>query len=608
MSAICGIVGPVGAVTEPLLSRLRDAMVLHDPQQQGLHVSRDRRAGLGHVCRHTGGGARSALRPLSNEDGTVWAIAAGDIFNASDLRKSLETTGHAFRSCDDAEVIVHLYEDRGEAFPSELDGEFAIALWDQNNGVCCLVRDRIGRRTLHYAWDGSRLIFASEMKAIARHPDIGAETDPVALDDYLSLGYVPCPRTILRGVRKVRPAHILRYENAQVSSRAYWSPLPEPNAGYKEDRLHQAAVYEQILSSLQKRSASDDSAGVLLSGGLVSSSLVGLLGITGSRKVRTFSIGLTGQEDQDVLFAGRVSNRFDTNHESILLEPQPAGDLIPGMARMLDGPIATVEGLPLYLISTALQGRIGVCISGEGGRELFGDPVRHRLGLRRMGLLESVQLGNEALDGPLQDALSPSLHDYVIQTSVFTAEEKRRLLHTDWNVPVEKRREDDRFPFRNEFLLSGREGFFEKLQGADLHTRLPDGILATIDRAGVFASLDLRLPLLDPTLVRTALALPLHLKTTGGIDKYVLRKAMAGVLPEEVLWRPSRSFSFPLTRLFSRGLEDHSRDVLLGGGSKLFRRSTLHALLRGNWTENPLAFSKIWTLVMFEEWRRALQP
>ncbi len=608
MSAICGIVESRIAVTEELLLRVRDAMVLRGPDEQGLYLSRDRRAGLGHRSRLTNGSAQTPQQPASNEDGTVWAVCDGEIYNSLDLRKSLDRSGHVFRSSSQAEVIVHLYEERGEAFPSELDGEFAIGLLDEKTARCYLVRDRIGKQPLYYAWDGTRLLFASEIRAIAGYPDMDTGIDPMGLDDYLSFGYVTCPRTIFRGIRKLPPAHILRCDSSEISSRTYWSPAPEPNARLREDNRHEASIYEQIQSSLRKSFPRGRTAGVLLSGGLFSSSIAGLLSLCGDGTIKTFSLGFAGEEDEDVLFAREVSNRFGTSHESILIDPQPACDLIPAMATMLDEPLATQEGLPSYLISTALQGRVGVCLSGEGGRELFGDPSRHRLALDRQRLLDSLKVGNEALEESLHDALSPPFRDYLAQLSTFTEEEKQRLVHTEWKVPAQGG-EEDRWPaFRAEALAAGREDYLGGLQGLDVLTRLPDSLLATIDRSGTFGSIELRLPLLDPALIRTALGIPLHLKTSGGIDRYILRKAMARVLPQEVLWRAPRSSSFPLTGFFSSGLEDYAKEVLLGSDSNLFRRATLNALFRQDWLENPQGFSKVWTLVMFEEWRRACHP
>lgn len=606
MCGICGIIDQGNRVERDLLVRMRDALHHRGPDDAGIYLSPNRQAGFGHRRLSIIDLSSAGHQPMANEDESLWVTFNGEIYNFMEQRKSLEAKGHRFRSRSDTEVILHLYEEFGEEFPSFLDGQFAIGLWDNNENVLLLARDRVGKKPLYYREDGRRFLFASEIKALLADPGTSREIDPVGLSDYLTFQYVPCPRTIFKGIRKLPPAHILRLQDGRASTRPYWTLVPESADAPREDEYYEEQLVHLLRESVRKRLISDVPLGVFLSGGLDSSTIVAMMsGLNGGR-VKTFSVGFREEEYNELPFADRVAKTFDTDHHRILLEPSSAMDLIPKIATQFDEPLADQAAVPTYLMSEAARGEVTVCLSGEGADEIFGGYPRYDIALNHQGLMEQLLVGRGDLKQPLVHALQPPLDNYVQRLCSFNTQEKETLLTPDVHAQVGEDRKRAGYPHMDVHYGRFPElDYLSKLQYLDIQTYLSDNLLVKVDRASMLASLEVRAPMLDHRLMTFALGLPRHLKVRGGIKKFILRRVMRESLPSQVLWRPKMGFSIPLAKWFRGDLNAYANELLLRGRVEHFRKGVLSRMLNNGWLERPDRALKVWTLLMFEEWRRS---
>ncbi len=604
MCGICGIVDLQANVDPDLVVRMRDTLRHRGPDDAGLYVSPDRAAGLGHRRLSIIDLSEAGRQPMSNEDGSVWVTFNGEIYNFQDLRTDLERRGHRFRSRCDTEVIVHLYEDYGDAFPSHLEGMFALGLWDAGRRRLLLVRDRMGKKPLYYRADGQRISFASELKALLADPAVPRRIDPRALSDYLTFQYVPCPRTIFSGIEKLPPASILSFHAGRTTVERYWVLEPERGGPVREEAFYEQRLLGLLHESVQKRLVSDVPLGVFLSGGLDSSTLVAVMSSAAGGRVKTFSVGFREQAYDELPFADLVAEAFATDHHRIVLEPASAVELIPKIAEQFDEPLADQAAVPTYLMSEAARRVVTVCLSGEGGDEIFAGYPRYEAALRHQQILDRLCLGEKDLEQDLARPLAPPLPGYVGTLCGFDSREKQWVLNPDILAAARARGGPDYPHMQASYERLRGLDYLTRLQMLDIETYLPDNLLVKVDRASMLASLEVRAPMLDPALVSFALDLPRSLKVRAGIQKFLLRRVMKDRLPPRILWRPKMGFSIPLARWFQGDLLDYARDLLLGGESPYFRKAYLSRMFSNGWLEDPARALKGWTLLMFEQWRR----
>jgi len=517
-------------------------------------------------------------QPIANEDETVWSVCNGEIYNFRELRSELQARGHVFRTASDSEVIVHLYEQYGDDFVTRLNGMFGFALWDARRRRLLLGRDRLGIKPLYYLQDDRRLIFASEAKAILKVAGVAAELDAEALPEYLMLGYVPAPYTLFRGIRKLLPASLMSIEQGHVETRRYWT-LPEGT----DDSLDDSEWSTMLLAGMEKavvaQMVSDVPLGAFLSGGIDSSSVVALMSGNSDRPVQTYSIGFSGSSGgnfyNELPYARQVSRLFKTDHREIVVEPDVVS-LLPKLIWHLDDPMADAAFITTYLVSEFARRDVTVILSGVGGDELFGG-YRRYLGeyyrkryqyipgwIRRNIIKPAAAFLPSDRHSPLMNLsryarsfiLSSDLsfeERYLSYVGVYGAEQAGKL--TGGKTP----RLDG--ALHEAFRESGGDPL-SRMLAVDMATQLPDDLLMLTDKMSMATSLECRVPFLDHDLVELAARMPSDQKIRGRELKHVMKRALHGLLPDEILYRQKRGFGAPMGAWFKQELAPVLQAVL----------------------------------------------
>ncbi len=588
---MCGIFGlinlkPGGDVSRSLMERMGHVIEHRGPDDDGFYYGRG--VGLG-MRRLSIIDVSGGHQPLSNEDGTIWIVLNGEIYNFQELRERLEKAGHVFRTKSDTEAIVHLYEQEGADFAKSLRGMFGLAIWDTVRERLIVARDRLGEKPMYIRREPHRILFASELKAILEDENVPRRVDMSALKEYLALGYVPAPATIFEGIDKLLPGHMLIVEKGVVRDEEYWDVRFD-----QTDNCSQAEWIERVraklIETVRAQMISDVPLGAFLSGGVDSSAIVAAMAGASDRPVKTYSIGFDGEDSfyNELPYARVIADKFHTEHHEIIVKPQVA-ELLPKLVWHLDEPIADSAFVTTYLVSRMARESVKVILSGVGGDELFG-------GYRRY-------LGDELgryyrwLPGPVRNKWLPGLlsrlpqdrhsswknniryasafaktagldiaERYSSYVTAFAPEVRARLL---------RQSNGDGSDAASEVLLR----YFEKARGwdslhqiiyVDLKTSLPDDLLMLTDRMSMAASLECRAPLVDYELVEMTARIPANLKVRGLTMKYLLKKVLEPLVPHEILHRKKRGFGAPMGSWLRRDLESLVDDTL--GEAQVRRR------------------------------------
>jgi asparagine synthase (glutamine-hydrolysing) len=572
MCGICGIARADRTPPDPeLVARMCRRLTHRGPDSEGLH--------------HSGAVALAARRlsiidleggsqPIANEDGSVVVVQNGEIYNYRELRHELERRGHRFATASDTEVLVHMYEEHGEGFPERLRGMFALAIWDREAETLLLSRDRFGIKPLFYRLADGSLSFASELKAMLEQPDFSREIDAPALTAYLAFNSIPAPMTIFAEARKLPPGCTLVWRRGEIALSRYARPAPVPAERARRgpaDALA-AELRETLRDSVRAHLVADVPVGVLLSGGVDSAGLTALAAAESGEAVKTFSIGFEEQSFDELERARLVADRYRTDHHELVLRPD-AAELLPRLVEAFDEPFGDSSAVPTYLVSELAAGEVKVALSGEGGDELFGGYYTYVADLLapRVGWLA-------ALAAPLIERL-PSSDGKVS----FEYKAKRFARAAAAADPLERHHgwKEIFSPVLREALLGElapdwdpldvyRERYAEtagaetlaRLQDVDLGIYLVDDLLVKTDRSSMAHSLELRVPFLDHRVTDFALGLATPLKVRGLAKKRLLRRALAPLLPKEILRGPKQGFSIPLAAWLRGPLEPFAREVL----------------------------------------------
>ncbi len=564
-------------------------------------------------------------QPIYNEDGTKAVVFNGEIYNFRELRTELEARGHRFATASDTETIVHAWEEYGEACVGRLRGMFALALWDLRNRRLLLARDRVGKKPLYYVHDGERLLFASEMKALLADPSVKRALSFEALDDYLTFGAVPAPRTIYRGIEQLPPAHYLVWEGGRVRTSEYWDLV------FRKGRQRSEAEYleefESIFSeAVRLRMISDVPLGAFLSGGVDSSAVVASMAAQSSRPVATTTIVFKEDSFNEAPHARAVAEALGTLHREVVVAPQ-AADILPTLVWHLDEPFADSSALPTYYVSRAARQRVTVVLSGDGGDEVFaGYQWRYGLNLfehrlrrclptwfRRgvLGPLASVWPKGDRLPRPLRwkfffrnlslDTERAYFHDM----SLFTPADKRALLTEEFRRTLNG---------HDPFALFERH--FERVRGLDHLSRilyvdtkayLANDILVKVDRMAMANSLEVRSPLLDHKVIEFAATLPSAIKYRGGTSKFFLKRHLEGRVPSSVIHRPKQGFSLPLADWLRGDLRAMAKELLLSERAMArgyFVPDHIHRLWNAHQHRIRDHAHHLWALIVLELWHR----
>jgi asparagine synthase (glutamine-hydrolysing) len=559
---VCGIAGFAGLperddAARATLARMCAAIVHRGPDGEGTLVEGDVALGMRRLSIIDVAGG---WQPIGNEDGRVQVVFNGEIYNHRALRRQLEAAGHTFRTRSDTETIVHGYEEWGERVVDHLRGMFGIALWDRARGRLLLARDRFGQKPL-YVWEHEGgIAFASELKSLLALPGFRGRLDRDALTRYLALGYVPEPLSIYRGVRKLRPGHLLVWERGRpVRETEYWSPLRPPLA-HIDEREAVEELRRRLEDAVRCHLESDVPLGAFLSGGVDSSGVVAQMARVAQGRVKTFTIGFDEAGHNEAPDARAVAEALGTEHTELVVRPD-AGVLIDDLAVAFDEPFADSSALPTYLVSKLAREHVTVALSGDGGDELFGGYTRyHRVRVPAggpapvraavRGVARALPHGAYGRNYLLN--LTRSARGRYASTVAFP------LSPADGGVAGRElaAAHDLEELFAPYFDACADRDFFAQMALVDVMSYLPGDILTKVDRMSMAVSLEARVPLLDHEFAEFALALPTSLKARDGRGKYILRQALRGLVPDFVFTRPKSGFGVPLGAWFRGPLRD----------------------------------------------------
>src|SRR3984893_11339431 len=614
---MCGIAGIVEvgghAVDRDLLTAMTTVQAHRGPDGDGVVC----RGGVGF------GHRRLAIidlvtgdQPMPNDDRSMWIVFNGEIYNYRELRDELGARGVRFRTQSDTEVILRAYEVYGTECVNRLRGMFAFAVLDERSRQVFLARDRVGIKPLVYHWDGVRLLFASELKGILQAADVPRDLDLEALGEYLGYHYVAAPRTIFRAVRKLPPASTLTLSLDGGAPRVarYWTLRFSPQPRVSENEWIEG-LQGQLAQAVRSHMISDVPIGAFLSGGLDSSTVVALMAQASSTPVRTFSIGFAESDFDELAYARQVAARYGTEHYELIVKPR-ALDVLPKLAWHFDEPFGDSSAIPTYYVSKITREHVTVALSGDGGDENFAGYRRYA---RALTLHERPEGGLGRIARPLcrfASALLPMgapgqawagmfgagpFERYFRMVTYQRSETLRRLLSDDLSALA--RSAADPAVFSRLASEAGAPDYVSALQHIDIATYLPGDILAKVDRTSMAVSLESRVPLLDHRLMELVATIPSALKLRDGTGKYVLKRAMAGDLPAEILTRKKMGFGVPLGAWFRHELRVMTRDVLLGSRARergIFRASEVEALLATHDTGRRDYSARLWSLICFE--------
>ena len=619
MCGIAGVVGRQGDVVDADdVHRMCQTITHRGPDDEGIYTHG--RVGLG-MRRLSIIDLAGGKQPIHNEDGSIWVVFNGEIYNFPELRRELEGRGHQFYTHSDTEVIVHLYEEMGADCVKKLRGMFAIALYDRDRDSLLLARDRLGKKPLHYALENGRLLFGSEIKTIlALHPEL-AEVDREGLLQYFYFGYIPDPRTAFLPIRKLPPGHLMEYRNGEAKIRQYWD-LPEygTHTRISEDECL-VEMERRLEEAVRIRLISDVPLGALLSGGVDSSIIVALMARASSKPVKTFSIGFRAEQFNESEYARMVAERFGTDHHELVLEPD-IEETLQYLSGMMEEPFGDSSMLPTYYVCRMARREVTVALSGDGGDELFAgydrylvamerrkfDPFHRYLGPiyrhRIHGLLPPGMYGKNL-------AWNASLNErdrYLDGLSFFPVLHRERHLFTRDFLESVRHLPDPLAEWQQTYDCAPASDRMSRLLYLDTKTYLSADILTKVDRMSMATSLEVRVPMLDHEFVEWVTTLPVEWKFRAGTRKYILKKLAERLdIPPALLHRRKQGFQLPLVEWMRDRSKAQFWGVLLeprtlqrGYFKPAAVRSLIDEHVRGRRNRSGM----LWRMLVLELWHR----
>jgi asparagine synthase (glutamine-hydrolysing) len=591
------------------------------PDSRGLHI--DAGVGLG-IQRLRVIDLATGDQPIFNEDRSIAVVLNGEIYNYRELREQLERSGHTFATRSDTEVIAHLYEEDGPGLVHRLHGMFGLAVWDARRRRLLLARDRVGKKPLYYAQRGGDLTFASELAALLEDHGVPRDVDHRALDAFLAYRWVPSPMTAFRAVRKLPPGSTLVFEDASVEVEHYWQLDFSRKRRVDDPREIHEELRERIRAATARRLISDVPLGAFLSGGVDSAAVVAAMAEASAEPVKTFSIGFTSEKFNELPLARLVADRFATEHHELIVEPK-ALEVIPRIVRHYGEPFADDSAIPSFYLAEMARRHVTVALNGDGGDESFGGypryvvnlasarlerlPLALRRALSAVGLRipesGTIDSWNSRIRRAAQTITLDGASRYVAYMTHLNGVRRDRLYTDDYRELVGQSVVSEVIERR--WQASGGASVVDTMLDVDIQTYLPDDLLVKMDIATMASSLEARSPLLDHELMQFAASLPAELKVRGREKKAVLRAALRGWVPDEILDAPKRGFRLPLGDWFRGELREFTREVLLDRraiGRGWFREAYIRELLDRHGDGVQDHSQGIWTLLMFELWHR----
>lgn len=618
---MCGIVGKFNFTGEPIspdhIIKMCRTLIHRGPDDEGVYT--DDLVGLG-IRRLSIIDVAGGHQPLSNEDKTIWIVFNGEIYNYPELNKWLKSKGHSFTTNTDTEAIIHLYEEMGDECVKQLNGMFAFAIWDSRKQKMLLARDRLGKKPLHYMVNNNRLIFSSEIPPILEDPSVERSLDIVALQQYLRLWFVPSPRTMFEGIRKLPPAHFLVCENARIRIERYW----DVDFSQKQS-LTDTQWGEKILGLLDDavriRLMSDVPLGAFLSGGVDSSTVVSLMSRFINQPVKTFSIGFEDINYNELPYARQVARYLGTEHHEEIIKPD-AAKILPKLVWHYGEPFGDDSCIPSYYVSKMARQYVTVALSGDGGDENFGgypriphylsfNPVNSIRGLliewlkgifyqgKQQNSLYQRGFINELAFrvGEILDPMERYTHEWLVWDHGISGLLTPDLVVTNLDHQVLGHLD-------NMWSRTKEWDPIDRLLYLEIMTYLPDDLQVKFDIASMAASLEVRSPLLDYRLVELAASMPSNLKFRDGESKYLFKKVVGPLLPQMIPNRLKQGFSMPIGNWLRNELRPMVENLLLDPSTKrgIFKDEIIRDMVRRHLSGNFDYGRHLWLLLNFEIW------
>mgnify|MGYP001407014329 CR=1 FL=1 len=622
---MCGIVGKINFSGEPveksLLKRMTDSIVYRGPDDEGFYSAPY--IGLGQRRLSIIDLRSAAAPPLSNEDGSVWVVFNGEIYNFKDLRSELIEKGHRFRTATDTEVIVHLYEEYGVECLHRMRGMFAFAVWDVNKKMLFAARDRVGKKPFVYAKTPSSFVFGSEIKTVTADPTIRRTPDYSALDSYLRWQYVPSPRTAFAGISKLPPGHYLTCDaegNLHVCQ--YWAPPCSTKTTLPEEEIQQELL-RILRESVRLRMVADVPIGAFLSGGIDSGTMVALMAMESSVPIKTFSIGFDEEKFNELPFARMLAERYGTEHHEFTVRPS-AADVLPLLVRHYNEPFADPSALPTYYVSKMTRQHVTVALSGDGGDENFAGYAHYRK-VMQWAKLDGMPVALRRAIFNSADALlrgflhvnavakmskafrmaSAQLPERYRQYLSILKDQEKDYLYTDHfrqlvneSLPAQAIRD---LPWREDM------DSMDWMMRHDQSHYLPDCLMVKTDIASMANSLEVRCPFLDHHMIEFSATIPSDMMIDGNGGKAILKSAVKDLLPEAILRKPKTGFGVPVSKWFRGDLAPFLKDVLLSDSARkreLFHQGHVQRMVEEQLSGTRDWGNRLWAFLVLELWFR----
>ena len=612
---MCGIAGIVrwdGAqVEEGDVRAMCRTMTHRGPDEEGVYIGEG--VGLG-MRRLSIIDLDGGQQPVTNEDRTVWVVFNGEIYNYKELRRQLEQRGHTFRTSSDTETIVHLYEDLGSQCVDQLRGMFALAIWDERRQQILLARDRLGIKPLYYAERNGELVFASELKPILQLRHVDRTLNWEAVGHLFTFLATSPDQSIVDGVKKLEPARrAIARRGSPLRVERYWDVTFEPDEHSTENELVEQ-LRGLLVESVALHQVGDVPVGAFLSGGIDSSSVVATMSPLNRTRIKTFSVGFREEAYDELGHAQRVATLHDTDHHHLVLEPDVVS-MVEDLAWYLDEPFGDTSAIPTYMVSKLAAEHVKVVLTGDGGDEIFAGYDKYVVEGRERAY-DRVPVSLRRAAGAVGDAMPEGMRGrrflrhlaldgsrrYLDAQTLFHTDEMSRLFRPDAFAQLVKHD-----PWAASLShLGGDRDWISSVQYGDLQTYLPLDVLTKVDRMTMAHSIEARPPLLDHRLVEFAATIPAHFRLRDGTTKYLLKRAMRGILPDEIIDRPKQGFAVPLARWFRGPLAGFARDVLLSDTCRqrgFLNTSYVERLLQLHQGGRDLDL-QLWTTLSFELWCR----
>jgi asparagine synthase (glutamine-hydrolysing) len=619
---MCGIVGFVESTPRDrreaaeVLARMNGTIVHRGPDDAGAFVDGSAALAMRRLSIVDLEGGR---QPISTADGRFTIVYNGEVYNFRELRQELEGRGHRFRTRSDTEVILRAYEQFGASCVDHLRGMFAFAVWDARERTLFLARDRVGIKPLYVAaLPGGGLAFGSELKALVEHPEVGRDVDPRAVDAYLAFGYVPDSMAIFSGVSKLPPGHRMTWRDGHASVSRYWDFAYEPAEERPVDEYLEE-LRALVDEAVRIRMIAEVPLGAFLSGGIDSSTVVGTMARHSTRPVKTFSIGFREDSYDELKFARVAAARFGTEHHEFVVTPEICR-IVDELVWHFDEPFADSSAIPTYMVSKLARNHVTVALSGDGGDELFAGYTRYAIDRDRSGYARIPRAFRQGVMRPVAARLphgAPGrnfvynvsldpVDRYLDSVATFSSLQRRSLYAGAFRERLDGPRAVDQARALASRVASGDA--LDRLLYVDSKTYLPGDILTKVDRMSMAVSLEARVPLLDHKLVEFVGRIPSSLKLRGGETKHVLKRAVRGLVPDEILDRPKQGFGVPIAEWLNAELRDEIRDALTdptARGRGIVDPAHVDVLLDEHARGRRDHSTQLWTLFMLERWFRA---